>query len=107
MVRSNVDYAGPLLADISNINKQTIESIQYHSMRHILNKPTGYSLTEMREELKLPTLEERNNELKIKYINKAFESNTLIKDLQSSHTEFKQLHNINSNDYTLFNNVKQ
>ena len=36
MIRSNIDFAGPLLENISPVDKQQLESIQYHSMVQIL-----------------------------------------------------------------------
>ena len=102
MIRSNIDYAAPLVDNVSQIDKDKIESIQYHSMRHILNKPYGASHTEMRNELKFKPLSQRNKELKIKYICKSLESNQLIKDLHTEHNEYKQLYNINNSKYSMF-----
>ena len=38
LIRSNVDYAGPILVNVSEQCKDTIESIQYHSMIQILKE---------------------------------------------------------------------
>ena len=102
MIRSNIDFAAPILDSVSQTAKEKIESIQYHSMRHILNKPIGASHTEMREELKFKTLNERIRDLKSKYLSKALKSNQLIQDLHAQHSEFISTHNIKDNKYSMF-----
>lgn len=102
MIRSNIDYAGPLLENISEFNKNKIETIQYHGMVHILNMPKGSSHTEMRNELKLKTLSERNRDLKIRYIRDSLSNNQLIKDLLSEHVKFNEDHNITDDSNSMF-----
>lgn len=102
MVRSNVDYAGPLFENVSESNKNKIESIQYHGMLHILNKPKGSSHTEMRNELKLKSLSERNRDLKIKYIRDSLNNNQLIQDLYTEHKQFNRDHNITYDNNSMF-----
>ena len=59
-----MDYAGPILVNVSEQCKDTIESIQYHSMIQILKEQPGASQTEIRKKLKIDTLNNRNNTLK-------------------------------------------
>jgi hypothetical protein len=103
LIRSNIDYAGPLLENVSEFNKKEIESIQYHSMIHILNKPKGSSHSEMREELKIKPLSQRNKELKTKYLASSISNNKLINELYTAHNQFKIDHNVSEEKYSMFN----
>ena len=82
MVRSNIDYCGPLLHNISEHNKKMIEAIQYHSMLHIINWPWRSSHTKMREELGLEKLSDRYKRLTKEYIDSSILNNRLIRKLK-------------------------
>ena len=103
MIRSNIDYAAPLLVDVSETNKKTIESIQYHGMLQISNKSKGSSHTEMRKELKMKSINDRNKELKLKYTANSIQHNPLIKDLYTEHKKFKVNNKIENNNFSIFN----
>jgi hypothetical protein len=89
LVRSNLDFAGPLFNNISDGNKKKLESIQYHSMRIMLNCKYGASSTEMRERLGISTLAEHFAKLNNKYLSMALVKNQLIADLFEQFIEFE------------------
>lgn len=103
LIRSITDYAAPLFENISENTKHKIESIQYHSMLHILKLPETTSATYMREMLRTETLEKRHKTLKEKYILNALKNNQLIIDLYKEHKEFCKNHNITDKKYSMFN----
>lgn len=39
MIRSNIDFACPLLENVAPVDKQQLEAIQYHSMVQIHKAP--------------------------------------------------------------------
>jgi len=78
MIRSITDYAAVLFENISDRSKDKVETIQYHSMLHILKIPPETSHTEMREQLGTDTLSSRHKKLKEKYISKSLQNNQLI-----------------------------
>ena len=99
MIRSNIDYAAPLLTKINISSAKTLESIQYHSMRIILNERLGSSNKRMRDKLGLETIKTRILNLKASYLSSAIQNNNkLIIKLQNEFEEFKKNHKINSND---------
>ncbi len=97
MVRSNIDYCGPLLHNISEHNKKMIEAIQYHSMLHILNWPWKSSHTKMREELGLKKLSDRYKRLSKEYVDSSILNNRLIRKLKEDFEKFKEINNIDIN----------
>lgn len=82
IIRSNMDFGGPLFNTISDINKRKLRAIQYHSMRFILNRKYGSSGTEMRIKLGLKTLDEHFTSLKKRYLEKALLNNEMLKELK-------------------------
>ncbi len=78
MIRSITDYAAVLFENISDRSKDKVETIQYHSMLHILKKPPETSHTEMREQLGTDTLSNIHKKLKEKNISKSLQNNQLI-----------------------------
>ena len=58
-------------------------------MLKISSKPKGSSHTEMRDELKMKAINDRNKKLKLKYIENSLQHNPLIKDLFTEHKKFK------------------
>ena len=103
MIRSITDYAAVLFENISNRSKHKVETIQYHSMLHILKKPPETSHTEMREQLGTDTFNNRHKKLKEKYLLKSLQSNQLIIDLYNEHKQFRKDHNITDPKYSMFN----
>ena len=103
MIRSNIDFAGPLLENVSPVDKQQLESIQYHSMVQILNAPPMSSSTEMRKKLQLDKITNRTNALKQNYLAESLSKNKIMKDLKTEHQQFKLNHSITDNKYTMFN----
>ena len=88
LVRSNLDFAGPLFNNISDGNKKKLESIQYHSMRIMLNCKYGASSTDMRERLGISTLQEHFGMLNNRYLSVALAKNQMIADLYEQFIEF-------------------
>jgi hypothetical protein len=103
MVRSITDYAEVLLENISDRFKHKVETIQYHSMLHILKKTPETSHTEMREQQGTDTLNNRHKKLKEKYLLKSLQNNQLIIDLYKEHKQFRKDHNITYPKYSMFN----
>ena len=83
MVRSNMDFGAPIFTRISEQNRKKLRSIQYHSMRIILNKKYGTSSSIMSEELNINSLEEHFLNLKNRYVNKALIKNEMLADLKT------------------------
>ena len=83
MVRSNMDFGAPIFTRISEQNRKKLRSIQYHSMRIILNKKYGSSSSIMSEELNIKSLEEHFLNLKNRYVNKALIKNEMLADLKT------------------------
>ena len=75
MIRSHLDFAGPLFSDTSDYNKTKLKSIQYYSMRANLNKKYGASGREMHETLCIETLDDHFIKLKNKYLYKEYGQN--------------------------------
>jgi hypothetical protein len=67
----------------------TLESIQCHSMRFILNIPRGSSHTQMRKELNLLSIGERMKILKNKYLSTANE-NMLLNQMIEQYKLFRE-----------------
>ena len=103
MIRSNIDFAGPLLENVAPVDKQQLESIQYHSMVQILNAPPMSSSTEMRKKLQLDKITSRTNALKQNYLTESLSKNKIMKDLKTEHQQFKLNYNITDNKYSMFN----
>jgi len=103
LIRSITDYAAVLFQNISEHAKHEIETIQYHSMLHILKKPPQTSHKEMREQLNTDKLNIRHKNLKINYLQKALKNNQLIINLYNDHKQFCIDHNITDPKYSMFN----
>ena len=102
MIRSHLDFAGPLFNDISDHNKTKLKSIQYHSMRAILNKKYGTSSREMHETLCIETLDDHFIKLKNNYLFQALAYNPMIRELFDEYIQFADSNNITDSQYSLF-----
>ena len=81
MIRSNIDFAAPLYGKLSRANKTKFNSIQYNSLKIILNKREQTSHTEMIKEANIKNIFDHLDELRKKYIGKALSNNQMIIDL--------------------------
>lgn len=82
MVRSNIDFAAPLYGKLSRANKTKFNSIQYNSLKIILNKREQTSHTEMIKEANIKNIFDHLDELRKRYIGKALSNNQMIIDLK-------------------------
>ena len=81
MIRSNIDFAAPLLANLSSFSLKPLESIQYHSMVKIVCANSRESHTDMRKRLQIDKISDRCLALKDAYLNQALSENPLIQGL--------------------------
>lgn len=88
LIRSVIEYGGPLWKYLSDYNKKRLQGIQYHALRHILKSPFMTSSTEMHNLLNVRTLDERFNDLNNRYIQSALSNNDLINNLLDEHLEY-------------------
>ena len=102
--RSLIDFAAPVLTNLTDNQKETLEVIQNNAMRLMLGAPMWTKLCNLRAESNLPTLENRINVRNTCIVSKAIQSerNTHTKnkvlnelpkhpDLQRPNTYTKQL----------------
>ena len=102
--RSLIDFAAPVLTNLTDNQKETLEVIQNNAMRLMLGAPMWPKLCNLRAESNLPTLENRINVRNTCIVSKAIQSerNTHTKnkvlnelpkhpDLQRPNTYTKQL----------------
>lgn len=86
LVRSIIDYASTIFPLLSDTNKKSISSIQYHALRFIMKMPIKTSHTLLLNLTNVSTIEERINQLNTRYIEKAFlNENELIIDICKSY----------------------
>ena len=89
MIRSNMDFAAPIISKISMTCNNKLNSIQYNSLRIILNrKRYKTSHSEMTAASGIKPLSRHINDLKENFIKKALNNNEMIIELREEVEEF-------------------
>ena len=86
--RSLIDFAAPVLVNLTETQKESLEVIQNNAMRLMLGSPMWTRLCNLRAESNLPTLENRINVRNTCIISKAIQSE------RNSHTKIKVLNEL-------------
>ena len=89
--RSLVDYAAPVLTNLTDRQKESLEVLQNNAARLMLGAPMWTRLCNLRLEANLPSLENRIKERNSCIISKALMST------RESHTKYKSITELNKN----------
>ncbi len=104
MIRSNIDFAAPVLGRIKNSNQKKLKSIQYNSLRIMLNrKKLRQSHSEMIKVSGIKPIFSHLKDLRERYMEKALKNIPMLKQLKNEVDTFlKDSPGVNPDKVSMF-----